>query len=117
MKDAWFPIAGIVVGIASSFSGLGGGFLVVPLLIALGFPAQRAVGTAFAAILPISISALFGHSRLAEVDWKVGILIGLGGIIGTQVGPRLLQGVSQAVFQRLFAGILLGLALWMFFKR
>lgn len=116
MKDAWFPLAGIVVGIASSFTGLGGGFLVVPLLIALGFPAQRAVGTAFAAILPISLSALFGHSRLAEVDWRTGLLIGFGGIVGAQIGPRLLQGVPQVLFQRIFAGVLVGLALWMFFK-
>lgn len=116
MKDAWFPLIGIVVGIASSFIGLGGGFIVIPLLVALGFPAQRAVGTVFAAILPTSLSALVGHARWSEVDWKVGLLIGAGGVVGAQLGPRLLQGVPQAVFQKVFAVVLVAVALWMFFK-
>jgi uncharacterized protein len=116
--SAWvFPLLGVAVGLAASFTGLGGGFVVVPLLIALGFTPQRAVGTSFAAILLIGLSSLFGHAKLAEVDWKAGLLLGAGGIIGAQVGPRLLQNVPGSVFQKVFAGILLALAVWMFFKR
>jgi uncharacterized membrane protein YfcA len=44
---------GIVAGIGASFSGLGGGFLVVPLLLVMGYSAQKAVGTSFLAILVI----------------------------------------------------------------
>jgi len=117
MSAWWFPLLGVVVGLAASFTGLGGGFVVVPLLVALGFTPQRAVGTSFAAILLVGVSSLFGHAKLAEVDWKAGLLLGAGGVIGAQVGPRLLQNVPGPLFQKLFAGILFGLALWMFFKK
>ena len=67
--SAWiFPLLGVAIGLAASFTGLGGGFVVVPLLIALGFTPQRAVGTSFAAILLVGLSSLFGHAKLAEVE-------------------------------------------------
>lgn len=116
--SAWFfPLLGILVGVAASFSGLGGGFVVVPLLVALGYTPQRAVGTSFAAILLVGLSSLLGHAKLAEVDWKAGLLLGFGGIVGAQIGPRLLQDVPGPLFQKIFACILLALAVWMFFKK
>ena len=116
--SAWFfPLLGILVGVAASFSGLGGGFVVVPLLVALGYTPQRAVGTSFAAILLVGLSSLLGHAKLAEVDWKAGLLLGFGGVVGAQIGPRLLQDVPGPLFQKLFACILLALAVWMFLKK
>ena len=110
-------LAGLVVGVGASFSGLGGGFLMVPLLLLLGYTAQKAVGTSFLAILVISISALVAHGKLANVDWKIGILLGIGGVIGAQVGARLVEHVSTASFKRIFAGILVGLAAYLFFQK
>ena len=116
--NAWlFPLLGILIGVAASFTGLGGGFVVVPLLVALGYTPQRAVGTSFAAILLVGLSSLAGHAKLAEVDWKAGLLLGAGGVLGAQIGPRLLQDVPGPAFQKVFAFILLGLAVWMFFKK
>jgi len=111
------PFLGILVGVAASFTGLGGGFVVVPLLVALGYTPQRAVGTSFAAILLVGLSSLLGHAKLAEVDWKAGLLLGAGGVLGAQVGPRLLQNVPAPLFQKLFACILGALAVWMFVKK
>lgn len=109
-------LAGVGVGIAASFSGLGGGFLMVPLLLFLGYSAQKAVGTSFLAILVISASALLAHNKLANVDYRTGILLGIGGIAGAQIGARLLEQVSTANFKKIFALILLGLATYLFFK-
>jgi len=109
--------AGIGVGIGAAFSGLGGGFLMVPLLLMLGYTAQRAVGTSFMAILVISVSALFAHNKLANIDYRAGVLLGVGGIIGAQVGARLVEHVSTANFKKIFALILVGLAAYMFFKK
>jgi hypothetical protein len=117
MKEWGLPLFGIVIGIAASFIGLGGGFLIVPFLIALGYDAQRAVGTSFVAVLVIAISATAGHARLNAVDWKTGVLLGLGGVVGAQIGPQLLRGVPTLVFQKLFAVVLAALAVWMFLKK
>lgn len=109
-------LAGVGVGIGASFSGLGGGFLMVPLLLFLGYSAQKAVGTSFLAILVISASALLAHNKLANVDYRTGILLGIGGIVGAQIGARLIEHVSTANFKKIFALVLIGLATYLFFK-
>ncbi|MBA3037596.1 MAG: sulfite exporter TauE/SafE family protein [Desulfobacterium sp.] len=109
--------SGIVVGIGASFTGLGGGFLMIPILLFLGYSAQKAVGTSFLAILIISTSALIAHNKLSNVDYKIGILLGLGGIIGAQIGARLVEHVSTANFKKIFALILIGLAAYLFVKK
>jgi uncharacterized protein len=109
--------SGIVVGVGAALTGLGGGFLMVPLLLFLGYTAQKAVGTSFLAILLISLSALFAHNKLQNVDYKVGLLLGLGGVIGAQFGARIVEHLSTGQFRRLFAAVLVGLAGFLFFKK
>lgn len=88
----------------------------VPLLLFLGYSAQEAVGTSFAAILVISLSALIAHNKLANVDYRAGILLGIGGIIGAQIGARLIEHISTQSFKKVFACILIALAVYMFKK-
>jgi uncharacterized membrane protein YfcA len=109
--------AGVVVGVGASFTGLGGGFLMIPLLLFLGLSAQQAVGTSFMAIFVISISALAAHGKLANVDYRIGIALGIGGIIGAQVGARLVEHVSTGSFKKIFAFVLIGLAAYLFLKK
>ena len=109
--------SGIVVGVGASFTGLGGGFLMVPTLLYLGFSAQKAVGTSFLGILIISASALVAHNKLAHVDYKYGLLLGVGGIIGAQLGARYIDQVPTDSFKKIFAVILVGLAAYIFFKK
>ncbi len=108
---------GSLVGVGAAFTGLGGGFLLVPLLLFMGFTAQKAVGTSFLAILVISISALIAHNKLANVDYRVGIALGIGGILGAQIGARLVESVPTEVFQKIFAGVLLCLAIYLFLRK
>lgn len=110
-------ILGLGVGIAGAFTGLGGGFLMVPLLLFWGYTAQKSVGTSFLAILVISISALVAHNKLANVDYRAGILLGIGGILGAQIGARLVEHVSTASFKKIFALVLVGLAAYLFFHK
>ena len=109
--------AGIVVGIGASCSGMGGGFLMIPLLLSLGFSAQKAVGTTFLGIFLIALSALVAHNKLAHVDFKYGILLGIGGIVGAQIGARLIEHISTESFRKIFAVILVGLAVYIFVKK
>jgi len=105
---------GIIVGILSSISGLGGGFMIVPLLIFLGREAKLAVGTSFVFILVVAISSIIAHYRLGNVDIKTGLMLGLGGVIGAQIGPHVLQHISEQNFKRLFSVLLVITAVWIF---
>ena len=107
-------LAGFIVGILSSISGLGGGFMIVPLLIFLGREAKLAVGTSFVFILVVAISSIISHYRLGNLDIKTGLTLGLGGIIGAQIGPQVLQYVSEQNFKRIFAVLLAITAVWIF---
>ena len=105
---------GIMVGILSSISGLGGGFMIVPLLIFLGREAKLAVGTSFVFILVVAISSIIAHYRLGNVDIKTGLMLGLGGVVGAQIGPQILQHVSEQNFKRVFSVLLVITAVWIF---
>ncbi|MGH1536765.1 MAG: sulfite exporter TauE/SafE family protein [Gammaproteobacteria bacterium] len=117
LNYALLLFSGLFIGVAASFTGLGGGFLMVPLLIALGYTAQKAVGTSFLAILIIAMSAVFAHSKFSNVDYKIAIVLGLGGVIGAQIGPHLLEHVSTASFKKIFSLILVGFAGYLFFQK
>ena len=110
-------VLGVGVGIGAAFTGLGGGFLMVPLLLTMGFSAQKSVGTSFLAILVISISALIAHNKFANIDYRAGVLLGIGGVLGAQIGARLVEQVSTASFKKIFAVVLVGLAAYLFFHK
>ena len=107
-------VVGLIVGILSSVIGLGGGFMVVPLLIYLGRDAKLAVGTTFVFILLVAISSLIAHYRLGNVDVKTGLVLALGGILGAQIGPLVLQHVSDQNFKKIFSVLMVITAVWMF---
>lgn len=107
-------VVGLIVGILSSVTGLGGGFMVVPFLIYLGRDAKLAVGTSFVFIFLVAISSLIAHYRLGNVDIKTGLVLALGGILGAQIGPQILQHVSDQNFKKIFSVLMVITAVWMF---
>lgn len=119
MQATWWMmvLAGLGIGIGASFTGLGGGFLIVPLLLWAGFSGVQASGTSAMAILIIAVSTIAAHHRLGHVDYRTALLIGLGGIIGAQLGAVLVSQVSTETFRKIFAGVLAALAIWMWVKK
>jgi uncharacterized membrane protein YfcA len=119
MQSSWWEllIIGLGIGIGASFSGLGGGFLIVPLLLWYGFSGPQASGTSGMAIFIIALSTVVAHQRLGNIDYKTGILIGLGGIVGAQIGAQLVSHVSTDVFRKIFAGLTASLAIYLFVKK
>jgi hypothetical protein len=57
------------------------------------------------------------HSKLSNVDYRVAFALGMGGILGAQIGPHLLVHISTASFKKIFAFILLGLAAYLFLQK
>ena len=109
-------IFGMIIGALSSGSGLGGGFLVVPFLLQLGREVKVAVGTSFVFILMVSISSLIAHAKVGNVDWKSGGLLAIGGMLGAQAGPLILENISDQSFKRFFAVVLIGTGAWLFYQ-
>ena len=109
-------IFGMIIGALSSGSGLGGGFLVVPFLLQLGREVKIAVGTSFVFILIVAISSLIAHAKVGNVDWKSGGLLAIGGMLGAQAGPLILENISDQSFKRVFSIVLIGMGLWLFYQ-
>ena len=80
---------GGMVGILSGMFGVGGGFLMTPLLIFYGIPPIVAVATEANQIVASSISGAYAHWRRAAVDIKMGTILLIGGVIGSIFGIRL----------------------------
>jgi len=85
---------GTGVGMMSGIFGVGGGFLTTPLLIFLGVPAPVAVGTEANQIVASSISGALAHFRRGNVDLKMGLVLLLGGILGSTFGVSLFKFLS-----------------------
>ena len=89
---------GTSVGILSGMFGVGGGFLMTPLLIFAGIPAPVAVASEANHIMGSSVSGTLAYSRQGTVDYKMGGFIILGGIMGSLCGVflyRWLRGIGQ----------------------
>ena len=98
---------GMLVGGLSGLFGVGGGFLMTPLLIFLGIPPAVAVGTEAPHVLASSISGAIAHWRRRNVDIKMGFILLLGGVAGSTVGVnifKILIGFGQVdlIIQLLF---------------
>ena len=80
-----------VVGFVSGLVGIGGGFIMTPALIFLGVPAPVAVATGASQIAATSFSGIMTQTRRKSVDWRMGLLLSIGGVLGSFFGVSLFQ--------------------------
>jgi len=85
----WVLALGGVIGFLSGLFGVGGGFLLTPMLILMGIPPSVAVGSQAAQILASSVSGVLAHLRRKAVDFKMGWVLVAGGLVGSFAGVRL----------------------------
>ena len=98
---------GMIVGGLSGLFGVGGGFLMTPLLIFLGIPPVVAVGSEAPHVLASSVSGVIAHWRKKNVDFKMGFFLLIGGVVGSTIGVNLFKilsifGQIDIVIQMLF---------------
>ena len=86
------------VGFLSGIFGVGGGFLMTPLLIFIGIPPAVAVATEANQIVASSFSGVLSHLRRKTVDIRMGIVLLLGGLIGSAIGVQIFS-VLRAIGQ------------------
>lgn len=109
------------VGLLSGIFGVGGGFLMTPLLMMLGIPATVAAASDSNQIVGASTSGTLIHLRLGNVDVKMGLLLLVGGVIGGTLGVQLikiLRAMGNADFCIAITYVLMlgGVGFYMFFE-
>ena len=103
MLDIYLPIAEVyinvpllllisaTVGFLTGLLGIGGGFLMTPILIFLGIPPVYAVANGANNILAASVSGSLAHYFKNQIDVKMGILILIGGLLGSILGIEIFK--------------------------
>ena len=79
------------IGVLSGIFGIGGGFLMTPILIFLGIPATYAVANVANNILGISVSGATTHWYKKTLDYKMGFMIVIGGLVGAILGMQIFK--------------------------
>ncbi|MEJ2683972.1 MAG: sulfite exporter TauE/SafE family protein [Candidatus Sulfobium sp.] len=82
---------GLAVGLLSGLFGVGGGFLLTPLLIMFGIPSTVAAATDSNQIVAASTSGTYAHWKIGNVDFKMGLFLLAGGFIGGLVGVQAIK--------------------------
>jgi uncharacterized membrane protein YfcA len=82
---------GLIVGFLSGLFGVGGGFLLTPLLMMIGIPPTVAAASDANQIVAASSSGTFAHWRLGNVDFKMGLILIAGGVLGGTLGVQLIK--------------------------
>jgi len=82
---------GLAVGLLSGLFGVGGGFLMTPLLIMFGIPSTVAAATDSNQIVAASTSGTYAHWRVGNVDFKMGLYLLVGGFAGGLVGVQAIK--------------------------
>ena len=107
--------AGGAVGLLTGFFGVGGGFLVVPVLVlALHFPLRRAIGTSLVIVGLVSVAGFvvhLGNGSQLEVD--IAVAMAMACAAGALAGARLAERVPQRALGHAFAVLLMALAVYM----
>ena len=99
---------GLIAGLASGYVGVGGGFIMVPLMLAvLGIPMSLASGTSLIAIMILAIPGVIEQGLLGNIEYLAGIAIVVGSIPGVLVGARLVRMVPERQLRFIFGGFLL----------
>lgn len=100
-------LLGALVGFLSGYLGLGGGFLIVPLLQSVfGFTMKQATGTSLVAVAILAVPGFVAHALLGNVLWVVGLLLIAGSVVGARVGASLVKRVNERLLTGLFGLVL-----------
>jgi uncharacterized membrane protein YfcA len=102
---------GLAVGILAGMLGVGGGFIMIPLMISvLKIPTRVAIGSSLLVVLLTTLAGAAGKIATGQFDLQVAILVVVGSILGAQVGGRVNSKVSPAVIRTSLALLLFGIA-------
>lgn len=106
---------GMATGALSGLLGVGGGVVMVPALVWVGYRRHKANAISLAVILVIALSGMVGFALSSAVDFPVGLAMGLGGVAGATGGARWAAKLSNRALARIFGILLLVTGVQMLF--
>lgn len=98
---------GLIAGLASGYVGVGGGFIMVPLMMSvLHVPMKLTSGTSLIAVMILAVPGTITQAVLGNINWVAGIAVACGSIPGAALGAKLIPKVPERQLRFLFAGFL-----------
>jgi len=110
-------LVGIFIGTMSGFFGVGGGMILVPILLVLGFNIKDAIGISIVQMVFSSVFGSYLNHKKGSLIVGEGIFVGLGGFIGGYIGGYVTVYVSDTILHFLFFGLLLFALFRLFFSK
>jgi uncharacterized membrane protein YfcA len=109
---------GLTAGVLSGLIGIGGGIIMVPLLLLMGFTQQQAQGTSLAALLPpVTFLAVLNYHKAGFIDWRFAIIISIVFVVGGYFGSKMAINIDQKILKKVFAVILLFIGGFLLFEK
>jgi len=110
-------LVGALIGAMAGFFGIGGGMMLVPVLLAIGFDIKDAIGISIVQMVFASVFGSYLNWKKGSLVAGEGIFVGLGGFVGGYMGGAVTHLISDRVLQFLFLGILLFALFRLFFSK
>jgi len=109
-----FCAVGLLSGVLSGFFGIGGGSVIVPVLMMVGYSQRTAAATSLLAILPTAASGVVAYLRSGQIDYVPALLLAIGVVIGAQFGTKALAVLPERTLRWSFAVFMLLMAILQF---
>jgi uncharacterized membrane protein YfcA len=118
MRNTELILLSLLIGCITGFFGIGGGFIVLPVLVlAFGTPLNTATGTSLAVIVINSLTALLGHFAVwNEVDWTLPIAMAISAVVVAGIASRIHSKLNPVLLKGSFAVLLYFVALFTILK-
>lgn len=98
---------GLFIGFIAGLLGIGGGFLFVPMMIAVGYPTKTAAATSAFIVIFSSFSGFAGHVAEGHFDWQLLLFSSIAVIIASQIGAKVMKEKMKAQWIKQMFGVLL----------
>lgn len=101
-------VSGLLIGLISGLTGIGGGTMLVPLFVyAYKMNMYQAVGTSLAVIGPLSLVGAFSHHTQGNVQWQSAVAVALAAMVGVFVAGQIIQFIPVPILKKGFGIFLL----------
>ncbi|MDC3412082.1 sulfite exporter TauE/SafE family protein [Aquibacillus sp. 3ASR75-11] len=116
LKSKWFVPLGLLMGVLSSYLGIGGGWLLVPILIYLFYlPTHQATATSIFTLSLYTTVGVISQLLYGSIDWPAVIWGGIGVFIGAQLGVYLSKKIPGKIVMQMLSALLIIIGIRMYF--